>query len=309
MVLTQAAPAGGAGGPAPPAATERLQVDALCFSHPGGPPLLDGVSFSLAAGQVLCLLGPNGSGKTSLLRCVLGLETLAGGQVRLDGVDLSALKPVQRARRMAYVPQSSATAFPFSVFDVVLMGRSAHLRFMADPDADDHAAARAALERLQVGHLEHRRFQELSGGERQLVLVARALAQQAPLLVLDEPCAGLDIGHQVQLLQALRSLARAGYAILLSTHSPDHAFFLRARVGLLAAGRWQGPAAAEQLLDAATLQRVYGAAVQVLTLDQGAAAGQRIVVPVLETRHEPPADAPPAVAGAGRSDSGAGPGR
>ncbi len=261
-----------------------LQVQGLHFSHAGAPSLLQDISFTLQRGGTLCLLGPNGCGKTTLLRCLLGLETPAAGAVRVGGRDLRELNPNQRARQMAYVPQSSAGAFPFSVFDVVLMGRSAHLRFMADPDAADHRIAREALVRLQIGHLETRLFNQLSGGERQLVLLARALTQQAPLLVMDEPCTGLDLGHQVQVLQALRSLAGDGYAIVLSTHLPEHAFALQAEVALLQQGRLRGPAPATQLLTATELSRLYQTPVDLIPVARGPARGQWVCVPVLDSR-------------------------
>lgn len=258
-----------------------LQVQALHFVYAGAPPLLQDVSFELHAGSTVCLLGPNGSGKTTLLRCVLGLENLAAGRVLIDGQDLASLSPKRRAQHMAYVPQSSAVAFPFTVFDVVLMGRSAHLRFMADPDHADRRLALEALERLQIRHLQNRLFQQLSGGERQLVLLARALAQQARLLVMDEPCAALDLGHQVQVLQALRSLAGEGYAILLSTHLPEHAFALHADVALLVRGRLRGPAPAADMLTAPELSRLYGTPVDLLQVPSGPARGQRVCVAVL----------------------------
>ena len=258
-----------------------LQVQALYFVYAGAPPLLQDVSFELHAGSTVCLLGPNGSGKTTLLRCVLGLENLAAGRVLIDGQDLASLSPKRRAQHMAYVPQSSAVAFPFTVFDVVLMGRSAHLRFMADPDHADRRLALEALERLQILHLQNRLFQQLSGGERQLVLLARALAQQARLLVMDEPCAALDLGHQVQVLQALRSLAGEGYAILLSTHLPEHAFALHADVALLVQGRLRGPAPAADMLTAPELSRLYGTPVDLLQVPSGPARGQRVCVAVL----------------------------
>ena len=258
-----------------------LHVDGLHFAHAGAPPLLQGVSFELAAGSTVCLLGPNGSGKTTLMRCVLGLERLAAGRVLVDGQDLAALSPKRRAQLMAYVPQSSAVAFPFTVFDVVLMGRSAHLRFMADPDAADERLAQGALDRLQILHLQHRLFEQLSGGERQLVLLARALAQQARLLVMDEPCAALDLGHQVQVLQAMHSLATEGYAILLSTHLPEQAFALQAQVALLVNGRLRGPSPAAELLTAAELSSLYGTPVDLLHVSSGPASGQRVCVPVL----------------------------
>ena len=258
-----------------------LQVEGLHFAYPGAAPLLQDVSFELKGGSTVCLLGPNGSGKTTLMRCILGLEKLASGRVLVDGQDLAALSPKRRAQHMAYVPQSSAVAFPFTVFDVVLMGRSAHLRFMADPDDADRQLALDALERLQIGHLQARLFEQLSGGERQLVLLARALAQQAHLLVMDEPCAALDLGHQVQVLQAMQSLAAQGYAILLSTHLPEQAFALQAQVALLVQGRLRGPAPAAELLNAAELSRLYGTAVDLLQVSSGLALGQWVCVPVL----------------------------
>jgi iron complex transport system ATP-binding protein len=258
-----------------------LQVEDLHFAHHGGPPLLEGLSFGLRGGTTLCLLGPNGAGKTTLLRCLLGLERPAAGRVLIDGEDLATLSPRQRARHMAYVPQSSAGAFPFTVLDVVLMGRSAHLRFMADPAAADRRIARDALARLDIQHLESRLVDQLSGGERQLVLLARALAQQARLLVMDEPCTGLDLGHQVEVLRALRSLADEGYAIVLSTHLPEHAFALHADVALLAQGRLRGPAPATELLTAAELSRLYETPVDLMHVSSGPARGQQVCVPVL----------------------------
>lgn len=264
--------------------TVTLQVEGLHFAYAGAPPLLTDVSFELLGGQTVCLLGPNGSGKTTLMRCVLGLETLAAGRVRVDGQDLAAWSPKRRAQHMAYVPQSSAVAFPFTVFDVVLMGRSAHLRFMADPDDTDRRKASQALDRLQILHLHERLFEQLSGGERQLVLLARALAQQARLLVMDEPCAALDLGHQVQVLQAMHSLVGEGYAILLSTHLPEQAFALQAQVALLAQGRLRGPAPAADMLTAAALSGLYGTPVDLLKVSSGPARGQQVCVPVLGTR-------------------------
>ncbi len=259
-----------------------LQIENLNFSHPGAPPLLEGVSFTLERGTTLCLLGPNGSGKSTLMRCILGLEKLGAGRVLIDGQDVNQLNAQQRARRMAYVPQSSTGAFPFTVFEVVLMGRSAHLRFMAEPTPADHQATRDALARLKILDLQTRLYDQLSGGERQLVLLARAVAQQAPVLVMDEPCTGLDLGHQVLVLQAMRSLAAEGYAVLLSTHLPENAFALDAQVALLSQRRLRGPAPAAQLLTAAELSQLYGTAVDVIHIGAGPAAGQRVCVPIVQ---------------------------
>ena len=166
-----------------------LEIQKLQYWYRPGRPVLWDISFSAGRGEIVCLLGPNGTGKTTLLRCLLGLNAPKGGCVTLDGQNLSALRPRARARRMAYVPQSSGLAFPYEVREVVLMGRVAHMAPGAAHNAADRRAVAEALERLEIGHLERRKFQELSGGERQMVLVARALAQQSDLLVMDEPTA------------------------------------------------------------------------------------------------------------------------
>jgi len=246
-----------------------LQANGLRFAYPGGRPLLDDVSFDLAAGDILCLLGPNGTGKTTLLRCLLGLERLQAGRVRLMERDLGALGPMESARLMAYVPQEMAAVFPFLARDVVLMGRNPHLGFMAGPTEADRRATDDALRRLGIAHLGPRRFHELSGGERQMVLVARALAQGSRVLVMDEPCSGLDLGNQVRILLVIRQLAREGYAVLLTSHLPDHAFQLGGRAAMLKDGRMQGPAPAEDLLDADLLGRLYDTPIAVIQAGDG----------------------------------------
>jgi len=260
-----------------------LSLDArdLRFAYPGGRTLLDGVTLGVAPGEALCLLGPNGTGKTTLLRCLLGLETVRGGSIRVDGSDLASLSPVEAARRMAYVPQNTGAAFPFQVFDVVLMGRTPHLRFLASPTDEDRHRCQEALARLGIAHLARRLYHELSGGERQMVLLARALAQGAPILIMDEPCAGLDLGNQVQLLRTIRDLAGAGYSIVLTTHLPDHAFALGGPVALLKDGRLQGPAATETLLTPDRLAALYDTPVEVIAATMADGRVRTLCVPVM----------------------------
>lgn len=255
-----------------------LQARDLRFAYPGGRTLLDNVSFDLASGEILCLLGPNGTGKTTLLRCLLGLERLHSGRATVQGRDLAAMGIAEAARQMAYVPQDTAAVFPFLARDVVLMGRNSHLGFMAGPTASDHRAAQDALARLGIADLGARRFHELSGGERQMVLVARALAQGSRLLVMDEPCSGLDLGNQVRILGVIRQLARDGYAVLLTSHLPDHAFQLGGLAALLKDGHMQGPAPAEGLLQPALLGTLYDTPIAVIRAD---AEGRRVCVPLM----------------------------
>jgi iron complex transport system ATP-binding protein len=241
-----------------------LCVERLSFSYGGDVPLLNDVSFALAAGDVLCILGPNGSGKTTLLRCLLGIHRTAVGTIRVRGRDLAALGAKQVARELAYVPQGTLTDLPHTAFDVVLMGRSSHLRFMAGPTTADRHLALAAMEQLGIVHLAARRFPELSGGERQMVCIARALAQGSTVLLMDEPTAHLDYGNQVRILHTIRALAQQGYSILLSTHAPDHALFVANKVALLKDGQLHGPGAPQEIMTDTTLSELYGTAIRVL---------------------------------------------
>ncbi|MBM3598614.1 MAG: ABC transporter ATP-binding protein [Alphaproteobacteria bacterium] len=258
-----------------------LRAEGLTFAYPGGPLLLCDVGLMLEPGQTLCLLGPNGTGKTTLLRCLLGLERIARGTIEVCGHDLAGLSTAEKAHFMAYVPQDTAAVFPFLVFDVVMMGRTPHLRFMTAPTAGDRHIARQAMARTGIAHLAERRFHELSGGERQLVLIARALAQGSTFLVMDEPLCGLDLGNQVRVIALVRALARAGYSILLTTHLPDHAFAVGGMAALLKDGRLRGPGQPKELLSAAELGALYGTEVDVMQVGSGRATGRFICVPIM----------------------------
>jgi len=246
-----------------------LEVDSLAFGFPGRTVGRD-VSFALAAGEVMCVLGPNGGGKTTLFRTILGLLEKHGGAVRIDGAALEALDRGEIARRVGYVPQGHAAYFAYTVREFVLMGRTAHLGVFSAPGKGDLAVAHKALEALGVAHLADKPVTEISGGERQLALVARALAQEPKLLVLDEPTASLDFGNQVRVLEKLASLAASGIAILFSSHDPDHAFLCARRALLLAEGRVLEIGAPRDVIRADTLERMYRVSVQVLPLPGGA---------------------------------------
>jgi iron complex transport system ATP-binding protein len=221
-------------------------------------PVGEDIDLVLDAGEVLCLLGPNGSGKTTLFRTLLGILPPLAGTVRVMGRPLGDWPRAALATRLAYVPQSHAGLFAFTVEEVVLMGRTARLPRFATPSAHDHALARACLARLGVGHLAARVYTEISGGERQLALIARALAQEAAILILDEPTASLDFGNQLRVLQEIETLKARGLSILMSTHQPEHALRVADRIALLKGGRIvaQGPRA---VASADALAALYGA--------------------------------------------------
>jgi iron complex transport system ATP-binding protein len=240
----------------------KLEARALAFGyrkHPVG----RNVSVALAAGEIMCLLGPNGGGKTTLFRTLLGLLPAQGGQVTLDGVDLRALPRREVAKRIAYVPQAHIGYFPFTVRDVVLMGRTAHLAAFAGPSRRDRALAEEALARLGLARLADSVYTQISGGERQLTLIARALAQAAPLLVMDEPTASLDFGNQVRVLDQV-------------THDPDQAFQCADRVALLRGGDLIAQGAPEAVLTREHLRELYGVEVEVTEVSLADGARRRV---------------------------------
>jgi len=188
--------------------------------------ILKGVDLRIEEGSIVSLLGANGTGKSTLMKLFLGLLHPSSGEVMLKGKSLHAYSIKERALHVSYVPQSTQIAFAFCALDMVLMGRIAFESWFKRASQTDITLAREAMERLGIVHLEKRTFQTLSGGEKQLVLIARSLAQGAKILVMDEPVSGLDYGNQLRLLETIMSLSKEGYTFLKSTHFPEHALML-----------------------------------------------------------------------------------
>jgi iron complex transport system ATP-binding protein len=245
-----------------------LNAADLSFGFPGRT-VGSGVSFALADGEVLCVLGPNGGGKTTLFRTLLGLLAPHAGSVRLDDTALSAMSRREIARRIGYVPQAHAGVFAFTVSEMVLMGRTAHMSLFAAPSAHDRDAAARAIDTVGIPHLAERAFTEISGGERQLVLIARALAQEPRLLVMDEPTSSLDFGNQVRVLGHVRRLAAQGISVLLSSHQPDHALQIADRALLLGEGKSLALGAPRDVIRPDTLRRLYGIDVRIVETADG----------------------------------------
>lgn len=245
-----------------------LRAQDLAFGFPGRTVGRE-VSFSLAAGEVMCVLGPNGGGKTTLFRTLLGLLAPHGGRVSLEGRALETLSRREIARRVGYVPQGQAGTFAYTVLEAVLMGRTAHLGAFAAPGERDRRVAQDALQTLGIGHLAERPVTQVSGGERQLSLIARALAQEPRVLVMDEPTASLDFGNQVRVLQSIASLAASGMGVLFATHDPDHAFLAAHRALLLAEGRVIALGAPAEVIRPETLERLYHVKVSVVPVGAG----------------------------------------
>ena len=245
-----------------------LIVENLSFSY-GKYPVLRELSFTAEAGELLAILGPNGVGKTTLFKCVMGQERKYTGRIAADGADLAALTPRERAHRVAAIPQARPLSFRYSAFDMVLMGTSHTLSPFAVPGERERTAARAAMERVNIAHLADRPFDHLSGGEQQLVFIARALAQQAKILLMDEPTASLDYGNRLHVLHTARELSRAGYTVLLSTHDPQHALWYADRALALKEGRMLALGAPRKIVTADLLQQLYGRRIELIETEQG----------------------------------------
>jgi iron complex transport system ATP-binding protein len=226
---------------------------------------------ALGTGEVLALLGPNGGGKTTLLKTLLGLIAPREGEIRLGDRALASFSLRERARLIAYVPQVHVATFAFPVEAVVLMGRSAHGGLLGRPTAADHAAVAQSLERLGIAGLAARPYTMISGGERQLVLLARALAQEPQFIVLDEPTSSLDFGNQGKVLREIRALATAGLGVMFTTHDPNHALRAADRAYLIREGTRLADGAASAVLTRAALEELYGAPVE--QLDDPATGG------------------------------------
>jgi iron complex transport system ATP-binding protein len=239
-----------------------LEARAIAIGY-GTREVAAGIDATLAAGEVTCLLGPNGGGKTTLLRTLLGLLRPLAGGILLDGRSLAQWSTRERAQRLAYVPQATTGDFDFSLLEVVEMGRTPGLGLFAAPRVEDRLAALEALERLGIAHLAARAIGEVSGGERQLAYIARALATRATHLLMDEPTASLDFANQALILDEIARLAGEGTSVLFTTHHPDHALRIADRALLLGRGSVVAAGPASATLNSENLSALYGRAVEV----------------------------------------------
>jgi len=255
----------------------RVETKGLGFAY-GERPVLDGVDLVASPGEVVGLVGPNGSGKSTLIKALCGVQSGYTGSARVDGREVRDLPRVELARRLAVVPQEPTFSFPFSALEVVLMGRHPHLAGLAFESASDIELAQDALERCGVAHLAGRTIHELSSGERQRVVFAKALAQEPGALLLDEPASFLDIRHQVELYEVVRDRAHdRGATVLTVLHDLNLAAEYCDRVYLIREGRIEAHGPTAEVFTYANLTRVFETEVYV---DTNTLTGKLLVVPL-----------------------------
>lgn len=251
-----------------------LSVCELNYAY-GAHKVLHGVSFAAEKGEFLSVLGPNGVGKSTLFRCILGALPDYTGTISINGCDIRAMSSREKAKRIAYIPQTHRPTFGYTVLDTTLMGTTRQLGAFAQPRQAQIDTAHAALRQLGIDHLAQRNFAYLSGGEQQLVLIARAIAQQADILVMDEPTSSLDYGNQLRVLQQVKQLSRRGYTVLLSTHNPQHALTFADRILALSGGTVAAFGAPAEVLTPKLMKTLYR-----VDVDFAETAGGTVIVPL-----------------------------
>ena len=243
-----------------------LRVEGVTFGYTQKT-VLNNISMDISEGEIITLLGPNGCGKSTLIKTMLGLLHPAEGSIFFNGKNITSMDSKLLAREIAYVPQIHKSSFPYTVMDVVLMGRIPHKTFFFRYSKADMGIAGNALERLSIPHLADRAYTEISGGERQLTLIARALAQGAKTFIMDEPASGLDYGNQLRLLDQIIKLSREGYTFIKSTHSPEHALWIADRAIMIKNGSIVADGKCDDVISSENIHRLYNARVNVLNLN------------------------------------------
>ncbi|MBQ6400954.1 MAG: ABC transporter ATP-binding protein [Firmicutes bacterium] len=261
------------------------EIEHLTFSYPGSErKVLDDVSLSLREGGILCILGPNGAGKTTLLNCMAGLLKPDAGKITLCGRALADMSEREIARLVGYVPQLHTPAFDYRVLDFVLMGRTPQLGMFGRPKAEDEELCASVLESMGIAHLAEKSYRNISGGERQQVLIARAIVQQPKTVLFDEPTAHLDYGNQQRVLQRIRQMASEGFSVIITTHNPDHALLLGDQAAIVTRDGKILQGSSEEIITEEALREIYGIDLRLLTVES---LGRRAcLAPGLEAEDE-----------------------
>ncbi|MDR0490706.1 MAG: ABC transporter ATP-binding protein [Oscillospiraceae bacterium] len=256
-----------------------ININGVHFSY-GKHKVLNNVSFSIEKGEFVCVLGANGSGKTTLLKTILAFLRPQQGAVTLYGQNVHDIGEKELAKKIAYIPQVHTPPFPFKVKDVVLLGRTPHLSYTCRPTAKDERVARDAMDRLGIGTLAEKRYTELSGGQRQMIIIARALTQQPEILIMDEPTTSLDFGNQYIVLAQMLELAREGISVLMVTHDPDHAIYCADRIIAMKSGSILAAGDTRDVINEPVMRRIYNMTIKVRDVSIDRHSRATICIPV-----------------------------
>ena len=235
----------------------KLEARGLTFSYNGRRTIFKNISFSCDSPEILCILGANGTGKSTLLKCMIGQYKPGEGGMFVNGRNVREYSPKELAHRIAYIAQSHQPAFPFKVLDVVTMGRTSHIGYLASPGKEERDFAMENLRYLKIEHLWDTPYTDISGGERQLVMIAAALTQEPEILILDEPTSHLDFGNQYRFIQLIEQLREKGMGVVMTTHFPDHALELKGRTILLRDGEIQADGMAKEVITDENMEKLY----------------------------------------------------
>lgn len=252
-----------------------MEVKNLSFSFDKRT-IFENINFSIEKGDVLCILGPNGTGKTTLIKCLNGLYEVDSGEINVEGKNIKSLSFSEISRYIGYIPQSHIPSFPFSVLEVVLMGRAPYINLTESPRKEDKEIAINSLKTLGIEDLKDKEYTNLSGGERQLVFLARILTQQPDILILDEPTSHLDFGNQIKLLEIIDELAKTDLAIIMSSHYPDHTFLSSTKVAIMKDKKFIDFGTPEDVVTEENLKTAYGIDVKLINFDDD----RKICVPL-----------------------------
>ncbi len=234
----------------------RLSVGNISFGYDERL-VIDGCSFEYESPEAFCILGHNGTGKSTLLQCLIGAFHISTGSVLVDGMPVGEYSARKLARKIAYIPQSQSPTFAFPCIDVVTMGRTSRFGYLSNPAKKDICYAQEQMDYLDIGHLRDKPYTEISGGERQLVMIASALAQDPELMILDEPTAHLDFGNAYKFLMLVKKLQARGMGVLMTTHFPDHALLLHGKTAILNEGRITHIGIAKDIVNEENMGKLY----------------------------------------------------
>jgi iron complex transport system ATP-binding protein len=244
--------------------TSKIILNNASFSY-GEHLVFESLNLEVSPGEVVCVLGSNGCGKTTLLRCLSGALNLKGGNVSLDNTNISSMNLTTLAKKVGFVFQEHNVSFAYSVIELVSMGRTPHLSLFASPSDSDTAFAERMLKLVGMSHLKNKPYTEISGGERQLVLIARALAQNPEIILLDEPTSHLDFKNQIHIMRMIAELSHKGITMVLTSHYPNHALMFATKVALMHEGRFLAVGTPENVMTEQNLRIIYGVEVRILS--------------------------------------------